>query len=104
MRAGFPNEETMRERGLVQVDAVYRDRCWCCSVSDNGIGSTGSFDGCGGRVLEDLAGSIAERDLVIEESPPEGGPASEARRRLQVGFWGPSNKHYARVPAMVSVA
>jgi two-component sensor histidine kinase len=61
----FPNEQTMRERGLVRVDAVYRDGCWCCSVSDNGIGSVGSFDGCGGRVLEDLAESIGAR-LIVE--------------------------------------
>jgi two-component sensor histidine kinase len=47
-----------RNDGLVRVDALYRDGCWRCTVSDNGIGAAGSFRGSGTLILEDLARSI----------------------------------------------
>jgi len=47
-----------RKNGLVRVDALYRDGCWRCTVSDNGIGAAGSFRGSGALILEDLARSI----------------------------------------------
>lgn len=53
-----------REDGLVQVDALYRDGCWRCSVSDNGVGAAGSSCGSGGRILKDLTGSIQGRTIV----------------------------------------
>jgi two-component sensor histidine kinase len=55
-----------RNDGLIRVDAVYRDGCWRCTVSDNGIGAAGSFRGSGTLILEDLARSI--RGHTITES------------------------------------
>ena len=47
-----------KEGGLIRVEAVNRNGCWCFTVTDNGRGTTGSLQGTGGRILEGLARSI----------------------------------------------
>jgi two-component sensor histidine kinase len=59
-----------RKHGLVRVDALYRDGCWRCTVSDNGIGAAGSLRGSGALILEDLARSI--RGHTITQSGRRG--------------------------------
>ena len=53
----FPN----RNGGLIRIEIAYREGCWCCSVTDNGIGATGPLQGTGGRILQGLARSIRAR-------------------------------------------
>ena len=47
-----------RKGGLIRVEALNRNGCWCFTVTDNGRGATGSLQGTGGRILEGLARSI----------------------------------------------
>jgi two-component sensor histidine kinase len=50
----FPDKKA----GLIRVEALHRNRCWCITVTDNGRGTTGSPQGTGGRILASLARSI----------------------------------------------
>ena len=49
----FPNQQ----RGLIRIEASYRDGFWHCAVKDSGVGARGTR-GVGGRLVEDLARSI----------------------------------------------
>jgi len=53
-----------REDGLVRVHALYREGCWRCMVSDNGVGVAAASCGSGGRILKDLARSIRGHTIV----------------------------------------
>ena len=50
----FPNQQ----RGLIRIEAYYRDGFWHCTVKDSGVGTCGTRRGVGGRIVEDLAQSI----------------------------------------------
>jgi two-component sensor histidine kinase len=62
----FPNKKA----GLIRIEALHRNRCWCFTVTDNGRGATGSLQGTGGRILESLARSI--RAQMLYESDEDG--------------------------------
>lgn len=47
-----------KQQGLIRVEALNRNCCWCFTVADNGCGTIGSLQGCGCRILEGLARSI----------------------------------------------
>jgi two-component sensor histidine kinase len=47
-----------RGKGCVRIDTAYRDGCWHCVISDNGIGAHDACRGAGGQIVEDLARSI----------------------------------------------
>jgi len=50
----FPDHKA----GSIRVEAWYLDGFWNCTVEDNGIGMTNSFQGSGGRIVEGLVKSI----------------------------------------------
>ena len=52
--------------GQIRVEALKRNGHWYCTVSDNGVGASGSREGTGGRILERLAQSIGAE--IIGES------------------------------------
>jgi two-component sensor histidine kinase len=58
----FPN----RQRGLIRIEASYRDGFWHCAVKDSGAGTCGTRRGVGGRIVEELAQSIGGH--VVTES------------------------------------
>jgi len=56
--------------GLIRVEALNRNRCWCFTVTDNGCGTVGSLQGSGRRIIEGLARSIGAR---LHHQSGEGG-------------------------------
>jgi two-component sensor histidine kinase len=63
----FPSQEIGQKDGRVRVDAFYRNGCWCCRVSDNGIGAADASRGCGGMILEGLTRSMGA-NMIAESS------------------------------------
>jgi two-component sensor histidine kinase len=55
---------TDHKGGLIRVETRFRDGFWHCTVADNGIGITNSLQGCGGRIIEDLARSIRAHTII----------------------------------------
>jgi two-component sensor histidine kinase len=51
--------------GRVRIEVLARDECWCCTVSDNGVGMQNAFRGTGSRItdclIEALDGQLAIR-------------------------------------------
>jgi two-component sensor histidine kinase len=63
----FPSQETGQKDGCVRVDAFYRNGCWYCGVSDNGIGAADASRGCGAMILEGLTRSMGA-NMIAESS------------------------------------
>jgi two-component sensor histidine kinase len=59
-----------KQGALVRVEALHRDGCWSFTVTDNGIGATGSPQNIGGRIVQSLARSI--RAKVYGQTGPDG--------------------------------
>jgi two-component sensor histidine kinase len=59
----FPNQQ----RGLIRIEASYRDGFWHCVVKDSGVGARGTR-GVGGRLVEDLARSIGAHAVTDSDS------------------------------------
>jgi two-component sensor histidine kinase len=47
-----------RSDGLIRVEVLNRNSCWCFTVTDNGRGMTGSLQGSGRKLIDGLARSI----------------------------------------------
>lgn len=54
--------------GCVRVDILERDACWCCTVSDNGIGRWRRTPGSGSQITDSLVDALGGQ-LAIRAGP-----------------------------------
>jgi len=63
---------TGRVSGCVRIELLAQEACWCCIISDNGIGMQNGTLGSGSKIIESLVDALGGR-LGIR-----GGPAGTA--------------------------